>query len=274
MVASIYSPTSFLKPTLVIYRWRPGARHHANLCTSLLVKLRAVISICRTFVFVVVTSSVSKHRRQRSLKYRIVYQYCSQLARNYQSVLSRARTGLYICIILSTSVVNELSKMSRLYLALIVLISCANIIDVSAVVVPFDDCGSKSVKVTKLDFDCAKGEAVPCLFVKGDTYHGNISFTAKAEIPKGKIFLHAIIDNVSLPFKVDKPDICSEHNLKCPIHSGANEVLTIQLTVPSFAPDTNLVAKFEIKATKEATDDIMCVEVLAQIISEGNQITV
>ena len=152
--------------------------------------------------------------------------------------------------------------MSRLHLALMVLISCANIMDVSAVVVPCRDCGSKSVKVTKLDFDCASGVAVPCLFMKGHTYQGNISFTAKAEIPEGQIDLHAITAEVILPFPLDKPDICSEHNLKCPIEFGANEVLTIQLTVPSFVPAINMQAKFEILSTKEAN---MCLEVVATI---------
>ncbi len=162
--------------------------------------------------------------------------------------------------------------MLRLCLVLIFFISC-NEIYVSSVIVPFNDCGSKSVTVQELDFDCEGGEPKPCKFIKGNTYHGNFSFTTTAEVAKGQIILHAIIASVTLPFPFDQPDICSNHNLTCPVPSGANEVLTIDLKVPAFAPNADLVAKFEIKATKKSTTDIMCVEFLGEIVN-SNEITI
>jgi hypothetical protein len=168
---------------------------------------------------------------------------------------------------------DKTSKMLRLCLVLIFFISC-NEIYVSSVIVPFVDCGSKSVTVQELDFDCEDGEPKPCKFIKGNTYHGNFSFTTTAEVAKGQIVIHAIIGGLTLPFPFDHPDICSNHNLTCPMASGANEVLTINLKVPAFVPSTNLVAKFEIKPTKGSATDIMCVEFLGEIVDSNYEIII
>ncbi|CAB4027661.1 Hypothetical predicted protein [Paramuricea clavata] len=162
--------------------------------------------------------------------------------------------------------------MFRLCLALIFLISLIKIYE-SSVVVPFNDCGSKSTTVKQLNFDCDEGIPEPCSFLKGKTYHGRISFTTKAEVPKGVIVLHAIIGSATLPFPFTKSDLCSDHNLTCPIASGASEVLTIELAVPSFAPATDLLAQFEVKPSSGSKTDIMCVEFLAQI-KDSNDIAV
>lgn len=143
----------------------------------------------------------------------------------------------------------------------------------SAITVPFKDCGSTVVTVTNLDFDCEGGVPKPCHFIEGHTYHGKISFTTKAEIPNGEIVLHAIIGSVSLPFPIDHPDICSGHNLTCPMAAKINEVLTINLEVPSLAPTTPLVAKFEIKPSSESSTSYMCVEFLGDI-EDGNNLQV
>ena len=142
----------------------------------------------------------------------------------------------------------------------------------SAITVPFDDCGSTSVTVTNLDLDCEGNVPEPCKFIKGNTYSGAISFTTKAEIENGDIVLHAIIGSVKLPFPIDDPDICSNHNLTCPIASDRNEILTLSLAVPSLAPSTNLVVKFEIQPSSGSSEtDIMCMEFLAEI-ADGNDI--
>ena len=165
--------------------------------------------------------------------------------------------------------------MLRSCLAFILFISCLKIY-VHSVIVPFTDCGSQSVTVEELNFDCEGGEPRPCKFIKGNTYNGKISFTAKSDVPNGTIVLHAIIGDVTLPFPFDEPNICSNHNLTCPIESGTKSVLTIKLEVPTIAPATNLVAKFEIQpSSKSSTDttDIMCVEFLADI-EASNDLTV
>jgi hypothetical protein len=162
--------------------------------------------------------------------------------------------------------------MFRLCLALIFFISFVKNYE-SSVVVPFTDCGSESTTVKQLNFDCEEGTPEPCNFLKGKTYHGRISFTTKAEVPKGVIVLHAIIGSTTLSFPFTKSDLCSDHNVTCPIASGANEALTIELAVPSFAPATNLVAKFEVKPSSGSSTDIMCVEFLAEI-KDSNDIAV
>ena len=155
-------------------------------------------------------------------------------------------------------------------LAFVFFVSC-----IDAVVVPFTDCGSNSLTVQTLDFDCEEGKPVPCTFIKGKTYHGRISLTTKAEISEGDFILHAKIGTTTLPFPLPEPDICSGHNLTCPVASGAHEVATIELKVPTFAPSTNLVAKVEIRptTTSPAEDDDMCVEFLAKIEAD-NDITI
>ena len=165
--------------------------------------------------------------------------------------------------------------MLRLCLAFVLFISCIEIY-VSSVIVPFVDCGSHSFTVKQLDFDCEDGTPKPCQFMKGKTYHGTISLTATAEVSNGTIVLHAIIGSATLPFPLEEPNICANHNLSCPIKSGTKAALTIELKVPSFAPTTNLIAEFEIQPSSEsatANADIMCVKFLAKI-EDSNEITV
>ena len=165
--------------------------------------------------------------------------------------------------------------MLRSCLAFVLFISCIEIY-VSSVIVPFVDCGSHSFNVEKLDFSCEDGMPKPCKFKKGKTYRGNFSLTATADVSNGTIVLHAIIGGASLPFPMDNPNICSDHNLSCPIKSGTKAVMTVQLTVPSLAPTVNLVAEFEIQPLSESSTaiaDIMCVKFLAAI-EDSNEITV
>ena len=160
-------------------------------------------------------------------------------------------------------------------LAFVLFISCIEIY-VSSVIVPFVDCGSNSFTVEELDFDCEDGTPKPCKFNKGKTYNGNISLTATADVSNGIIVLHAIVGGASLPFPLDKPNICSDHNLSCPIKSGTKAVMTVQLTVPSFAPVTGLIAEVEIQPVSESSTtnaDFMCVKFLAEI-QDSNEITV
>ena len=76
---------------------------------------------------------------------------------------------------------------------------------------------------------------------------------------------------MSLPFPFDHPNICSNHNLTCPMASGKNEALTISLKVPSVPLTTNLVAKFEIQPPSGSPEiDHMCVEFLARIADSND----
>ena len=160
--------------------------------------------------------------------------------------------------------------MSRSCLVLIFFVFCIGMY-VSAITVPFQDCGSASVTVTNLDFDCEGNVPEPCKFIKGNTYSGTISFRTTAEIPNGKIVLHAIIGSVSLSFPLDNPNICSNHNLTCPIASSENEALTMSVKVPSIPLTTNFVAKFEIQPSSGSSEiDHMCVEFLAQIADSND----
>ena len=138
-----------------------------------------------------------------------------------------------------------------------------------AITVPFKDCGSTAVTVTNLDFDCEEGKPRPCTFIKSHTYHGKISFTTTAEIRSGEIVLYAIIGPSKLPFPFDDPDICSGHNLTCPMAVKANEVLTIELKVPSFAPTINFVA-VKVKPFRGSSTSYMCVEFLSNIVNGNN----
>ena len=123
----------------------------------------------------------------------------------------------------------------------------------------------------KLDLNCEGNVPEPCKFIKGNTYSGAISFTTTEEIDNGKIVLHAIIGSIKLPFPTDKPDICSDHNLTCPIASDRNVGLTMSLGVPSVAPTTNLVVEFEIQpASGSSETDIMCIEFLATIADSND----
>ena len=165
--------------------------------------------------------------------------------------------------------------MLRSCLAFVLFISCIEIY-VSSVIVPFTDCGSHSFTVEQLDSDCEDGTPKPCKFIRGKTYHGTISLTATAEVSNGTIVLHAIIGSVTLPFPVDKPNICADHNISCPVKSGTKAFFTIELAIPSFAPTTNLIAKFEIQPLSEsstANADFVCIEFLGEI-EDSNEITV
>ena len=142
-----------------------------------------------------------------------------------------------------------------------------------AITVPFSDCGSTAVTVTNLDLDCEEGVPEPCIFFKGHTYYGKISFTTEEKITNGTIVLHAIIGSVKLPFPFDDPNICSRHNLTCPMAAEANEVLTIDLKVPSLAPTTDLVAVFEIKPSSGSSTSYMCLKFLGKI-EDGNNLQV
>ena len=157
--------------------------------------------------------------------------------------------------------------MFRFCLAFVFFVSC-----IDAVIVPFKDCGSKSLTVNKLDLDCEGGTPEPCTFIKGKTYEGKISLTTKAEISKGVIILHAVIGGAVLPFPCPEPDICSHHNLTCPVPSGASKVMTTDLKIPTIAPSTDLIAKVEIRPTKTspAENDDMCIEVLAEINADND----
>ena len=152
-------------------------------------------------------------------------------------------------------------------------ILCVMNVFASAIVVPFQDCGSTNIKVTELNFDCEGNKPEPCTFLKGKTYHGNFSIKTTAEVSKGIIVLHAFIGGVKLPFPIEHPNICSDHGLSCPIPSGAEQVMTISLKVPSFAPTTNLEAQIEVKPSTTASTDDMCIKIIAQIIS-SNDITI
>ena len=134
-----------------------------------------------------------------------------------------------------------------------------------AITVPFVDCGSTAVTVTNLDLDCEAGVPEPCKFIKGNTYHGKISFTTTAEIPNGIIILHAVIKGMMYPFHFYYPDLCSGHNLTCPMAAEANEVLTTDLEVSSYAPATRLVAEFEIKPSNGPSTSYMCMQFLSEI---------
>lgn len=132
----------------------------------------------------------------------------------------------------------------------------------SAVEVPFRDCGSKLVKVERLDFDCAGGVPSPCHFKKGSTYHGNISLTVTGEVTTGTIVLHAQIAGDWVPFPISNPNICSHHNIDCPMEEGQHQVFQIELAVPSFALAVDLIAKVEIETTGV---DALCFEFLGAI---------
>ena len=161
-------------------------------------------------------------------------------------------------------------KMSRSCVVLMFFVFCIGIY-VRAITVPFVDCGSTAVTVTNLDLDCEAGVPELCKFIKGNTYHGKISFTTKEEITSGKIVLHGTIGSVKLPFPLDHPDICSGHNLTCPMAAEQNEVLTMDLEVPSYAPTTRLVVEVEIKPSSESSTSYMCMEFLGEI-KDGNNL--
>ena len=140
------------------------------------------------------------------------------------------------------------------------------------VIVNFNDCGSKLGKVTSLDFDCNGGTPVPCQFTKGKTYHGKISLTPNTVINNGTIVFHAIIGGSSLPFPFPGKDLCKDHDVVCPLKADVAVVIDVALTVPSFAPVTNLVGKMEIQTSDK--EDVMCTEFLVEIVSSENSLTI
>jgi hypothetical protein len=157
--------------------------------------------------------------------------------------------------------------MLRSCVALVLFIFCIEIY-VSSVNVPFKDCGSKSLTVEELDFGCEGGQREPCVFIEGKTYSGNISFTTTAGVANGTLVLHAIFENVTLPYPCPNPNVCSHHNLTCPIESGTKAVMTITLEVPSVPIVADFIAEIEIQPLNKsstADDDIMCAKFLAEI---------
>lgn len=160
--------------------------------------------------------------------------------------------------------------MLRFCVTVIFVISSAQIL-VESANLDFKDCGSSSVAVKFLDFDCEGGQPDLCIFVKGETYHGRIGFTTTKEIANGRIVLHAIIGSAELPFPFPGDDFCKDHNITCPIESGLNEVFSMALQVPSFAPITNLEVKFAVESTDTDMPEEMCVMFLG-VIKESNDL--
>ena len=140
----------------------------------------------------------------------------------------------------------------------------------NAVTVKFKDCGSKMIKVESLDFDCEGGVPLPCAFKRGSTYRGKVNLNPTAEVTNGTIALHALIAGALVPFPLKNPNICSDHNIKCPMKPGEEQVFEIQLEVPSFAPDIKFMAKIEIITSTKV--DAACFEFIGEIKSSNKLI--
>lgn len=148
-------------------------------------------------------------------------------------------------------------------MAVVLFITCTG----NAVIVKFKDCGSKMIKVESLDFDCEGGTATPCTFKKGTTYHGKVNLNPTAEVTNGTIKLSAVIGPLKVPFPIKNANVCSDHNIKCPMKPGEKQVFEIQLEVPSIAPSVELLAIIEIITSTKV--DAACFEFPAKIESSN-----
>lgn len=134
---------------------------------------------------------------------------------------------------------------------------------VNAVVVPFKDCGSHLLKVVSLDLDCEGGKPLPCELRRGETYQGKITLNPTAEVFNGTISLYALIHGVKVQFSYKNSDLCSNHNVRCPMKPGETQVMEMRLSVPSYAPSIRFVVIVEI--TTSSNVEALCFQFLAGV---------
>ena len=137
--------------------------------------------------------------------------------------------------------------------------------------------GSRSVAVGKtIDYNlCAKGYAdissvdispcpkEPCVFKKGTTVNTTVTFTPKKQINHGTLEIFGAIGAFKIKLPVDQPDICKQHNLKCPLEAGKEAKFFLSLLVKSYFPPGQVMMQADVK--DENQQKIICIQFKAVI---------
>ena len=131
------------------------------------------------------------------------------------------------------------------------------------IVLQTKDCGSILGTFSAFQMDCDEGSTAElCMISAGKKYEGSMRVTPNKIIKNGTILLHAIFGGVVVPFPLPDKDLCTGHNVTCPLKPDIDVVVSLALTVPPFAPKLNIVAKIEFKSSGE---DLVCLEFQAKI---------
>lgn len=146
---------------------------------------------------------------------------------------------------------------------LLLLILAVAVRESSGIVVDTTDCGSDLGKFSDFQMDCDEGStAALCMISDSKSYSGSMKVTPNTIINNGTISLHAIIGGTSLPFPFPDNDLCKDHSVSCPMKPNVEVVVSLSITVPSYAPKLNIIAKIELTSNSE---DLVCLEFLASI---------
>lgn len=146
---------------------------------------------------------------------------------------------------------------------LLLLIFAVAVEESIGIVVQTKDCGSILGEFSAFQMDCDEGSTAElCMISTGKKYDGSVRVTPNTIISNGTILLHAIIGKAELPFPFPDKDLCTEHNVTCPLKRDVDVVVSLALTVPSFAPKVNIEARIEFISSSK---DLVCLEFLAEI---------
>lgn len=121
-------------------------------------------------------------------------------------------------------------------------------------------------KVSTVDINPCPGE--PCVFKRGTTVNTTVTFTLTKEVTDGTLKVYGIITHPvklpPIPLPIDQPDICQDHNLKCPLNAGTEYKFFLTLVVKSYFPTVPLTIRAQVK-DKEGKD-VICIQFKGQIV--------
>ena len=134
----------------------------------------------------------------------------------------------------------------------------------------------KCPKVTKClselkSVDVTPCPTEPCDFPHGVTVNSTIEFIPTETVTDGRISIYGILHGVNVSFPLSTPNLCSHHNVSCPLKEGVPVYLTISLPISKFYPDVELVAEFVLKDQHEAC--LFCFEMSCKIGAQKEGVT-
>ena len=127
--------------------------------------------------------------------------------------------------------------------------------------VQFESCGGYS---TVSALDITPCDTHPCSFKRGTNVNTTVIFKTKNELKRGKLELYVTSPlRISLP--VDKPDVCKDHNLDCPLEPGKEYKFFSTLEVKRRFPPFKGVT-IEADVLDQDDNIAMCIDFKADIV--------
>ncbi|XP_032685878.1 NPC intracellular cholesterol transporter 2 homolog a-like [Odontomachus brunneus] len=129
----------------------------------------------------------------------------------------------------------------------------------------FEDCGSEIGKFGDITISSCTPSSKKCIVNRGDEAHMSVKFTPNKDISNLEVRIYTMLQNVPVPFPLEKPNMCKDSNsgIKCPLKKDEEVEYKTTLVVDKDVPVLNV--DIMLQFVNENDHKVICVKFPAKI---------